>query len=97
MAAVKTYAHLVAVLGCLEAGFAPGVLLFSSRDKKVEQSKRFAVYISVALLSSAFGGLFAGGIIDSFEGPHGIRGWNWLSLSRWLDIETYRVASLIYI
>ena len=82
MAAVKSYKHLIALrtlLGFLEAGFSPGViLLFSSWYRRDEQSKRFAVYLSAAILSGAFGGLLAGGIVDSLEGSHGIRGWRWL-------------------
>ncbi|KAL4868726.1 hypothetical protein BDV12DRAFT_209030 [Aspergillus spectabilis] len=66
-------------MGILEAGFAPGVLLLiNSWYKKSEQSKRFAVYISAAILSGAFGGLIAGGIMDRLDGVHGIAGWRWL-------------------
>ncbi|KAL5341093.1 major facilitator superfamily domain-containing protein [Aspergillus crustosus] len=66
-------------MGILEAGFAPGVLLLiNSWYKKSEQSKRFAVYISAAILSGAFGGLIAGGIMDSLDGAYGIAGWRWL-------------------
>ena len=65
--------------GCVESGFAPGVLLvISSWYKKTEQSKRFGVYISAAVLSGAFGGLIAAGIVGGLEGAHGIRGWRWL-------------------
>ncbi|KAL8677488.1 MAG: hypothetical protein Q9186_006087 [Xanthomendoza sp. 1 TL-2023] len=82
MAAVQSYRQLVAlrfVVGVLEAGFAPGVLLIlSSWYKREEQSKRFAVYISAAILSGAFGGLLAGSITNNLEGTHGIRGWRWL-------------------
>ncbi|KAI4169412.1 MAG: hypothetical protein LQ343_005716 [Gyalolechia ehrenbergii] len=82
MAAVKSYRQLVALrflVGVLEAGFAPGVLLIlSSWYKREEQSKRFAVYISAAILSGAFGGLLAGAITKDLEGAHGIRGWRWL-------------------
>lgn len=82
MAAVQSYRQLVAlrfVVGILEAGFAPGVLLIlSSWYKREEQSKRFAVYISAAILSGAFGGLLAGSITKNLEGAHGIRGWRWL-------------------
>lgn len=82
MAAVKSFAHLVAlrtILGCIEAGFAPGViLLLSSWYKQTEQSKRFGVFISAAVLSGAFGGLIAAGIVEGLEGAHGIRGWRWL-------------------
>lgn len=82
MAAVKSYGQLVAVrtiVGVLEAGFAPGILLIlSSWYTKNEQSKRYGFYISAAVLSGAFGGLIAGGITGSLEGSHGIRGWKWL-------------------
>jgi len=82
MAAIKTYHQLVAlrfIVGILEAGFAPGILLIlSSWYKKNEQSKRFALYISAAVLSGAFGGLIAGVITKHLNGVHGIAGWRWL-------------------
>jgi MFS family permease len=82
MAWVKDYKDLLAfrvVIGCLEAGFAPGVLLLlSSWYKKAEQSKRFAVYISAAILSGAFGGLIAGAIEEGLDGKYGLEGWRWL-------------------
>ncbi|KAI9835629.1 MAG: hypothetical protein M1838_005268 [Thelocarpon superellum] len=82
MAAIQTYHQLVALrllVGVLESAFAPGVLLIlSSWYKKGEQSKRFAVYMSAAILSGAFGGLLAGAITQNLEGAHGIRGWRWL-------------------
>lgn len=82
MAAIKDYHHLVILrifVGVFEAGFAPGILLIiSSWYKKTEQSARFALYISAAILSGAFGGLLAGAITGGLEGAHGIRGWRWL-------------------
>jgi len=82
MAAIKSYHQLVAlrfIVGILEAGFAPGILLIlSSWYKKNEQSKRFALYISAAVLSGAFGGLIAGVITKHLNGVHGIAGWRWL-------------------
>ena len=82
MSLVQSYHQLVAlrtIVGVLEAGFAPGVLLIlSSWYRKNEQSKRFAVYISAAVLSGAFGGIIAGGITGGLEGAHGLRGWRWL-------------------
>ncbi|KAH7374554.1 pantothenate transporter liz1 [Plectosphaerella cucumerina] len=82
MALVKSYHHLIILrvfVGIMEAGFAPGILLiFSSWYKRNEQSKRFAVFMSAAILSGAFGGLLAGAITGGLEGAHGIRGWRWL-------------------
>ncbi|KAH7018198.1 putative vitamin H transporter [Microdochium trichocladiopsis] len=84
MAWVPNYKALIGfrvVVGILEAGFAPGVILvISSWYKKSEQSKRFAVYISAAILSGAFGGLLAGAITAGMDGVHGLSGWRWLFL-----------------
>jgi MFS family permease len=89
MAKVETYGQLVAlrvIVGVLEAGFAPGILLIiSSWYKKAEQSKRFAVYISAAVLSGAFGGVLAGAITEGLEGRYGIRGWRWYVM--WFSIS----------
>jgi MFS family permease len=82
MAVIQDFKHLVALrilVGVFEAGFAPGILLIiSSWYKKDEQSKRFGVYMSAAILSGAFGGLLAGAITGGMEGTGGLRGWRWL-------------------
>ncbi|KAF9887740.1 hypothetical protein FE257_009693 [Aspergillus nanangensis] len=82
MAAVSNFAGLMAlrfVLGCVEAGFAPGVLfLMSSWYTKAEQARRYAVYWSAAVASGAFGGLIAGAITGRLDGAAGIQGWKWL-------------------
>ncbi|KAH0378930.1 MFS general substrate transporter, partial [Aureobasidium melanogenum] len=75
----ETLLGLRCVIGILEAGFAPGVLLLlSSWYKPEEQAKRFGVYISAAILSGAFGGLIAGAIEGNLDGAHGLAGWRWL-------------------
>lgn len=82
MSVVNSYHHLIVLrifVGVMESGFAPGVLfIISSWYKRNEQSKRFAVFMSAAILSGAFGGLIAGAITGGLEGAHGIRGWRWL-------------------
>ncbi|OLN97497.1 putative transporter C1683.12-like protein 2, partial [Colletotrichum chlorophyti] len=82
MAFTPNYEALVGfrvVMGILESGFAPGVLLLlSSWYSKEEQSKRFAVYISASILAGAFGGLLAGAITGGLHNAHGIAGWRWL-------------------
>lgn len=65
-------------LGIIEAGFFPGVmLLMSCWYKPAELSKRIAAFYTASLMSGAFGGLLAGGIIDGMEGVAGTRGWKW--------------------
>ncbi|TEA11333.1 MFS transporter prlL [Colletotrichum sidae] len=82
MSVVKHYHHLIILrvfVGIMESGFAPGILLIiSSWYRRAEQSRRFAVFMSAAILSGAFGGLLAGAITSELEGAHGIRGWRWL-------------------
>jgi MFS family permease len=86
MAKVQTSGQLIAcrvIVGILEAGFAPGILLIiSSWYRPNEQSTRFAIYISAAVLSGAFGGILAGAITEGMEGVQGLRGWRWLFVSR---------------
>lgn len=81
MAAINHFHHLVVLrifVGVFEAGFAPGILLIiSSWYKRDEQSKRFGVYMSAAILSGCFGGLLAGAITGGMEGTGGLRGWRW--------------------
>jgi MFS family permease len=98
MAVVKTYGQLVAlrtIVGVLEAGFAPGILLIlSSWYKKEEQSKRFALYISAAVLSGAFGGIIAGAITGyasfvhyfSHRLTHFLKEPRWTPWSAWLGM-----------
>ncbi|KAK7911517.1 hypothetical protein PG985_013998 [Apiospora marii] len=82
MAFIQTYESLIGlrvVVGLLESGFAPGMLLLlSSWYKPDEQARRFGVYISAAILSGAFGGLIAGSITNGLDGAHGLAGWRWL-------------------
>ena len=44
----------------------------------IELSKRVAGFYTASLISGAFGGLLAGGIIDGLDGKAGTRGWKWL-------------------
>lgn len=46
--------------------------------KPAELSKRIAFFYTASLVSGAFGGLLAGGLIEGMEGLGGIRGWKWL-------------------
>lgn len=82
MAVIQNFNQLVALrvlVGLFESGFSPGIILIiSSWYKRDEQSKRFGVYMSAAILSGAFGGLLAGAITGGMEGTGGLRGWRWL-------------------
>ncbi|QPC69314.1 hypothetical protein HYE68_000066 [Fusarium pseudograminearum] len=98
MAFAPNYESLIGLrvlMGILESGFAPGVLLLlSSWYKHKEQSKRFAVYISAAILSGAFGGLLAGSITSGLHNAHGKAGWRWLFVVE--GAATMGVAMIAY-
>ncbi|TXT11848.1 uncharacterized protein COLE_02258 [Cutaneotrichosporon oleaginosum] len=67
------------MLGLVEAGFFPGIMLvISCWYKPEEMSKRVAGLYSATMMSGAFGGLLAGGLIEGMEGVRGIRGWKWM-------------------
>ena len=101
MAAIQDYNHLVILrisVGLFEAGFAPGILLLiSSWYKKTEQSARFAIYISAAILSGAFGGLLAGSITGGLEGAHGLRGWRWLFIIEGIATIAWAICSHFFL
>ncbi|WVR04204.1 hypothetical protein IAU60_001204 [Kwoniella sp. DSM 27419] len=88
---INTLGGMVAfrmVLGLVEAGFFPGVmLLMSCWYKPAELSKRVAFFYTASLMSGAFGGLLAGGLIEGLEGVGNTRGWKcedekWLATTR---------------
>jgi MFS family permease len=89
--------HLIGlrlVLGIVEAGFFPGILLYMSFwYKKMELARRFSIFYSASLLAGAFGGLLAGAILSGLNGAKGLPAWKWLFVSKsprhttWLCVE----------
>lgn len=66
-------------LGFVEAAFFPGALyLLSKWYTKKELGLRNAILFCGNLLSNAFGGLLAAGILDGMEGKLGHAAWRWL-------------------
>ena len=78
---VRSYGGLLAtrfLLGVAEAGIFPGSFyLISFWYKTKEAQKRFTVYWSTTILSSAFGGLLATGIAN-MNGIRGLTNWRWV-------------------
>ncbi|KAJ6440721.1 major facilitator superfamily transporter [Purpureocillium lavendulum] len=98
MSISKTYGALLGfrfVLGCIEAGFFPGVLyLLSCWYTKAELGKRFAIFFTASVLSGAFGGIIAGAITSHLHDAHGIAGWRWLFIVE--GVATVGVALIAY-
>ena len=83
-ALVRTPAQLIGMrflLGATQAGFSPAVIfMISTWYCRHEQSKRFMCYLSAGILSGAFGGVVAGGIVEGLDGAGGVAGWQWCVL-----------------
>ncbi|KDQ09022.1 hypothetical protein BOTBODRAFT_37405 [Botryobasidium botryosum FD-172 SS1] len=66
-------------LGFVEAAFFPGALfLLSSWYRREELGLRMAIFYCGSLISNAFGGLIAAGILDTMDGKLGYAAWRWL-------------------
>lgn len=91
----QVVAGLRFLLGVLEASFAPGVLfLLSAWYKKGELGRRYSVYYTAVALSGMFGGLIAGGLLQTLDGAHGISGWRWLFIVEGAGTCLVSVAAL---
>jgi len=81
-AGVHSFGGLIAVrffLGFVEAPFFPGCLFFlSSWYTRKELGFRTAMLYSGSLISGAFSGLIAAGIVKNMDGKLGLRSWRWL-------------------
>ena len=81
--AVKDFGGLVTVrflLGFAEAPFFVGcAFLFSGWYTRKELGLRLGIFFCAAMVSGAFGGLFAAGIAAAFENANtGLEAWRWL-------------------
>lgn len=65
----------------VEAAYYPGVLAtLSAWYVRKEMSLRTGIFYCGSMLSGAFSGLIAAGIVDSMDGSRGLRAWRWLFL-----------------
>lgn len=81
-AATQSYGGLLAIrllLGFVEAGFFGSALyILSCWYTRKQLSFRNSLLYSGSLLSGAFSGLIAAGIIENMDGVHGLSSWRWL-------------------
>jgi MFS family permease len=81
-AAVQSFPGLIICrffLGFVEAAYFPGCLFFlSSWYTRKELAFRTAVLYSGSLISGAFSGLIAAGIVSGLDGARGLRAWRWM-------------------
>lgn len=81
-AAIQGFGGLIAIrllLGFVEAGFFGSALyILSCWYTRNQLSLRNSLLYSGSLLSGAFSGLIAAGIVENMDGLHGLRSWRWL-------------------
>ncbi|KFY20191.1 hypothetical protein V491_03919, partial [Pseudogymnoascus sp. VKM F-3775] len=81
-AACHNFGGLVAcrfMLGFVEAAYFPGCLYYlSCWYTRAELGFRYSILYSGALISGAFSGLLAAGIVGNMDHLHGLRSWRWL-------------------
>lgn len=69
------------LLGAFEAGFFPGVMLYLTYWYPPERRAGvLSVFLSALAISGILVGPLSGWIMDSFDGSHGLAGWQWLFL-----------------
>ena len=67
------------LLGCAEAGFFPGVLLYLTFWIPAARRARFtAFFMSGMALAGLFGGPLSGWVMTSMQGLAGWKGWQWM-------------------
>lgn len=78
---VKSWEALVVcrfLMGVFEAGFVPGcAFLIGSYYRDGEFLRRYAVFMSGAIIAGAFNGLFSF-LLSKADGAGGIEGWRWI-------------------
>ncbi|PSK35846.1 hypothetical protein C7M61_004328 [Candidozyma pseudohaemuli] len=97
-AAVQNFGGLLAIrlmLGFVEAGFFGSALyVLSCWYTRKQLSFRNSLLYSGSLLSGAFSGLIAAGIVDNMDYLHGLRSWRWLFIIE--GAITVGIAPLAY-
>jgi MFS family permease len=69
------------LLGLAEAGFFPGIILYLTYWYPAHRRGRMTTWFMTAVaLSGVVGGPVSGYILKSFDGAHGLQGWQWLFL-----------------
>lgn len=86
------------LLGCAEAGFFPGVLLYITFWVPVQRRARFtAMFMSALVLSGLIGGPISGVVMAGMDGVAGMRGWQWLFIVEALPSVILGVVVLVWL
>lgn len=86
------------LLGCAEAGFFPGVLLYITYwVPRYRRARITALFMSAIVLSGLIGGPISGLIMGGMEGVADMRGWQWLFIIEGLPSIFLGVVALVWL
>ncbi|MGU3540436.1 MFS transporter [Methylobacterium sp. A54F] len=84
------------LLGLAEAGFYPGVILYTTAWFPAHRRARvIAVFMSAIPVSGIFGNPLSGWIMDAFNGANGLSGWQWMFLIE--AVPAIVVGAMVYL
>jgi MFS family permease len=86
------------ILGVAEAGFSPGVILYSTywfpaRDR----SKALGVYYFGLPIALVLGAPLSGGLLEVTGGMHGLRNWQWMFIIEGIAASVVGVIAYFYL
>jgi predicted MFS family arabinose efflux permease len=86
------------LLGCAEAGFFPGILLYLTYWFPARQRARaVALFMAASPLTWVIGGPLSGWILDSMSHVGGLAGWQWLFLLEAVPSVVLGVVTFYYL
>jgi D-galactonate transporter len=86
------------LLGLAEAGFYPGVILYTTAwFPSHRRAKVIAVFMAAIPISGVFGNPLSGWIMDNVNGANGLAGWQWMFLIEAVPAFAIGIATFIYL
>ncbi len=86
------------LLGLAEAGFYPGVILYTMSWFPADRRARvIAVFMAAIPVSGILGNPLSGWIMDAFDGAQGLAGWQWMFVIEALPAILVGIAVLLYL
>ncbi len=86
------------MLGVMEAGFFPGIILyFTYWYPKNRRARITALFMAAVPAAGLIGGPISGWILDTFSGCLGLAGWKWLFLMEGIPSFVLGIVTLFYL
>jgi D-galactonate transporter len=86
------------LLGVAEAGFFPGIVLYLTYWFPAQRRSRMNALFMIGIpIAGVIGGPLSGWIMNSFNGAHGLAGWQWLFLLEAIPSIVLGIVTLLYL